>query len=72
MEDNKMTKEDYNNEPVYYCSSCLSLNIRLMDNDRKKEYCDECGCTEIKTSHIDDWSELYEKKYGKKFINLKK
>lgn len=64
-----LTKEDYNNEPVYYCSSCLSLLIRELDNNIC--FCDECGDTDIKTSHIEEWEKLYIEKYGKPLINLK-
>lgn len=40
----KLSKEDYNNEPVYYCSECLSLKIRDIDGT---DYCDKCGSTNI-------------------------
>ena len=40
----KLSKEEYNNEPVYYCSDCLSLRIRDIDGT---EYCDKCGSTNI-------------------------
>lgn len=56
---------EYNNEPVAYCSECLSLRIRTVEGT---DYCDLCGCTEIKEANIFDWEKEYEAKYGKKFI----
>lgn len=61
----ELTREDYNNIPVHYCSKCLSLKIRsLMETD----YCEECGSTDIDTIHIDVWNRMYLEKYGRKFI----
>jgi hypothetical protein len=59
-------KEDYNNEPVYYCKECLSLKIRTLD---VADYCDTCSSTEIGITDIFTWEKMYEQKYGKKFIN---
>lgn len=56
----------YNDEPVHYCTECLSLKILTLDGE---DYCDSCGCTHIKTTHIVDWEKLYESKYNKKFIS---
>ena len=49
---------DYNDEPVFYCKHCLSLKIRdagLPD----LLYCDDCGSSDILSSNIEDWEELY-------------
>ena len=27
-----MTKEEYNKEPVYYCASCYSLAIKILED----------------------------------------
>lgn len=59
---------DYNNEPVFYCSRCLSLRIRdagLPD----LLYCDECGSSNIETANIEEWEKMYESKYGLKFLD---
>nr|DAX25558.1 MAG TPA: DNA-directed RNA polymerase III subunit [Crassvirales sp.] len=32
------------------------------------EFCDNCSSTDIMTSSISEWEELYEFKYGHKFI----
>lgn len=63
------TKEDFNNEPVFYCTKCLSLKIRFLED--MGDFCDKCGSTNISQSSIEDWEILYENKYGKKFINTK-
>lgn len=63
-----MDKVDYNEEPVVYCSNCLSLKIRDVDG---VEYCDECGCTDTSEANIKDWENLYEQRYGNKFLNKK-
>jgi hypothetical protein len=60
---------DYNGIPVAYCKQCLSLAIRV--DDIMDDYCDECGCTDIEYSDIHTWESMYEKKYGKKFVQLK-
>lgn len=35
---------EYNEEPVFYCSRCLSLTIMESEGTL---YCDECGNTDI-------------------------
>lgn len=64
----KLTKEDYNNEPVFYCSECLSLRIRSLDDI---DYCDKCGSTSIEQTHISEWETMYTKKYNENYINSK-
>lgn len=53
-----MTKEDYNKEPVYYCASCFSLGIKILD-DIKVDICLDCGNTDIKCTSYDKYNELY-------------
>ena len=55
----------FNNEPVYYCAHCLSLKIKEVNG---MEFCDNCSSTDIMTSSISECEELYEFKYGHKFI----
>ena len=64
----KLTKEDYNNEPVFYCSECLSLRIRSLDDI---DYCDKCGSTSIEEANIKDWEAMYTKKYNENYITSK-
>lgn len=65
-----MTKEEYNAEPVLYCERCLSLRV-LGVADSDMDYCDNCGSADIKETSIEDWENLYEARYGKKYINIK-
>ncbi len=63
-----IVKEDYDDEPVYYCKRCLSLNIRQVPLMENLDYCGECGSTEIETTSIEEWKALYKEKYGRDFI----
>ena len=49
-----MNKIDYEEEPIWYCRSCLSMNILNSsgtDEDFLEDptpcYCDDCGSTDI-------------------------
>ena len=46
-ENQKTDKKEYNDEQVYYCKDCLSLNIRHIKGIIGSEYCDNCGSTNI-------------------------
>lgn len=58
----------YNEEPVYYCPHCMSLNIRDVAGT---DYCEDCGSVDIKQSDIYSWEKMYEDKYGHKLVNIK-
>lgn len=62
-----MNKEIYDSIPVHYCSNCLSLKIRTL-GQTDDVYCDECGSTDILTSSIHEWEELYKQKYGHSYL----
>ena len=64
----KLTKEEYNEVPVYYCTCCLSLDIRRSESG---DYCDDCGSTDTWVTTITDWEEMYKAAYGKPFLKLK-
>ena len=51
-----MSKEDYNNEPVYYCRRCHSLNITVLDD---LDCCEDCGSTDVDSCHIEEWLKNY-------------
>jgi len=63
-----MNKDDinYNSEPVYWCNSCMSLNIKSVDGI---DYCDKCGSTDIVVTSIEEWQT--EKERRLKLFNLK-
>ena len=63
-----LTKEDYNDIPVFYCRKCLSLCI--LEDSEYGDYCQECGSTDIGQIQIEEWEKLYneslkEPDYGK-------
>lgn len=64
----KLTKEEYNEIPVHYCTCCLSLDIRTSNG---LDYCNKCGSSDTWVTTIEDWEELYKNGYGKKFLKLK-
>lgn len=63
---NEETFNDYDSEPVKYCSRCYSLKIKY-DEYLDDDYCVDCGCTDTAQASIEEWEKLYTKRYGKKF-----
>lgn len=61
-------KEKYNEEPVFYCTKCLSLKIRSVERLEDSEYCDDCGSTCIEKLSIDEWESLYKKKFNHRYL----
>jgi hypothetical protein len=61
-------KKTYDEDPVFYCKRCLSLNIRRMPCVDNQDYCGECGTTDIGSADIEEWKEMYKKKYGHDFV----
>ena len=59
-----MTKEEYNQIPVFYCRKCLSLKIRNVERIDNSEYCDDCGSTDIAQASVDEWDAMYVARYG--------
>ena len=57
-------REQYNNEPVFYCRHCLSLRIKTVVEGSDLDYCDKCGSTDIGQTNIEEWRRLYKKRYG--------
>ena len=62
-------ENEYNDIPVYYCKNCLSLKVKTVMIDSDLDYCDDCGSTEIEEAHIEEWKDLYRKRYGFDYIN---
>lgn len=62
IEGEMLSVDDYNSEPVYYCTKCLSLRVMAFEGE---DYCDACGSTNINTTDIESWREMYKNKYGK-------
>lgn len=59
------TKEYYNDIPVTYCKHCLSLAVTTSGDI---EFCEKCGSTSTEEASIEKWEELYQLKYGHKYI----
>ena len=57
--------EEFNKEPVFYCTKCLSLKIKSLNEDI--DYCDDCGSTDIETTDIYTWEKMYKERFGKEF-----
>lgn len=62
------TKEinDYDAEPVRYCSRCYSLKVKY-EEEIDSEYCADCGCSDIVEAPFEVWEQKYEQRYGHKF-----
>lgn len=56
--------KEYNDEPVFYCKSCLSLGIKTVASGLDLDYCKDCGSTDIEQTHIENWQKLYRERYG--------
>lgn len=61
----------YNDEPVFYCKSCLSLGIKTVASGLDLDYCSDCGSTDIEQTHIEKWQKLYRDRYGFDFLTKK-
>lgn len=61
-------KDSYDEDPVFYCKRCLSLNIRQMPILNNKEYCADCDSADIGQTDIETWNKMYEEKYGHPYI----
>lgn len=63
---------NYDEEPVWYCTSCLSLAIIRQPDTEVPHYCKECSSTNIKTTDISNWRYIYSTKYGVDYLNQNK
>lgn len=64
--------QEYNSEPVLYCSRCYSLKILSIEGLPDSDYCGDCGSSDIAETSIEEWESLYESRYGSKFVEHKK
>lgn len=69
MEDlETMTKDEYNEKLLFYCTKCLSLNI-ITNEDHTDLYCADCGRKHSHPKYIDitnihKWTKLYIERKG--------
>lgn len=67
--------EDYNDEPVLYCTNCLSLRIEetvLRNTEIKQDFCGVCGDPNIEETDIETWEALYVNLYGRHYVKRNK
>lgn len=62
-------QNSYNDEPVYFCKHCLSLKIMNESQLPDLDYCGDCGSTNIDTTDISTWEEMYKQRYGFKLLD---
>jgi len=68
-------KDNSNSEPITYCKTCLSIKIKTVgfeDTEKEVDYCVDCSNTEMGEAHVSEWEDLYEEKYGERFLTEKK
>lgn len=62
-------KMKYDEEPVWYCESCLSLAIICLNDNDVPHYCRDCSSTKINNCDISKWRVMYSSKYGFEYLN---
>lgn len=68
----RLTKEIYDAIPVFYCKQCLSLRIKGLPGNDSISFCDDCNSTDVESTDIFTWQELYRQRYGSNYLNLNK
>lgn len=69
------SKDSSNSEPIAYCKTCLSIHIKttkMEDTQQVVDYCIACSNSEIEETHISEWEDMYEERYGERFLTSKK
>lgn len=65
-----MTEEPFNAydlEPVRFCARCYSLKIKY-EEAIDADCCMDCGSSDTLTASIEEWENMYERRYGRKFV----
>lgn len=60
----KKRSEQYDEEPVFYCTKCLSLKILSIEG-LDMCYCGKCGTVEVDTTDIHTFKKLEREKLEK-------
>jgi len=63
---NQEKLQDYDSEPVFYCTRCYSLKVKY-EEAIDAECCGECGCSDIASCSIEEWETKFQKRYGNKY-----
>ena len=61
-------KQEYNQEPVYYCRKCLHLKIGYVAVLEGSEYCEDCNSTNIEKATIEEWDKMFFNRYGYHYL----
>ena len=70
--ENTQDHNEYDLEPVSYCPKCYSLKIGYIPGVEDSDYCMDCGCVDVVRGNIYEWEQLYEERYGHKFVTGRK
>ena len=64
-----MAKQENNiqEEPWVFCERCYSIRFKYEDS-LGMECCEDCGCTDFKSSTFEDWEKLYKNRYGHPYL----
>lgn len=62
-----MTKKEYNNEPIYFCSECLSPAV-VFDESEDRDVCKDCGGINITRASLEVWEEKFGNVYGVSYL----
>jgi len=61
----KIMKEE--EDPWTFCPKCYSIRFKYEDS-LGTECCEDCGCTDLKTSTFEEWDKLYRNRYGHPYL----
>lgn len=75
MSELNQVNKQYDDIPIIYCKSCLSLKIGNFLSESREiieeegtisdyDYCEDCGSTNLETCNIQEYEELYKQRYG--------
>lgn len=56
-------------ELVYYCEHCLSLNVRRLPCNL--DYCADCNCANVAQTTNEKWEKMWKEKYHEDFLTKK-
>ena len=66
----KKTIKNEEEEPWTFCPKCYSIKFRFEDS-LGTDCCEDCGCTDLRTSTFEEWDKLYRNRYGRPFLEDK-
>lgn len=67
MTEQSKSKRYDDEEPWTFCPKCYSIKFRFEDS-LGTDCCEECGCTDLRTSTFEEWDKLYRNRYGRPYL----